>query len=328
MRFHEMDSLTQNQMDFVPRERRNDIWHLIIAFITTMLVILISAFAPLFGHMNFYGPVLAVIAVAALCLYVIYRKQLSLDLVMSTEYQNLLFTQALSLGCSFCIIVRRDGTIVYASDGLANVFPRFDYAQSRALQGVFEQGIVRMIDRERIMAAIHSGTTERLIFPVFNHYNEKKDYIMTLEPLARPSGFAILRGREYLGQRSGAEMMPDILRSTSMDKLDRLLATTPTAHYTTDHYGKFEYVNPAFEHMLGYNAGEILESKLSLHHLVFSLGQTLVTEEYTLGDFSGEAVILHKTGNRLPCQLAQHTMRDTQGKLAGATGSILPAKTH
>jgi PAS domain S-box-containing protein len=259
---------------------------------------------------------------------VIYRKQKNLDLVMSTEYQNLLFTQALGLGCAFCIMVRRDGTIVYSNDGLSKLFPRFDYAQSQALEGVFEQGIVRMADRDRLMAAIHSGSTEHLIFPIFNPYNEKTDYIITVEPLVRPSGFSIVRGREYLGKRAGMELMPDILRSTSIDKLDRLLSTTPVAHYNTDAFGRFEYVNPAFERLFGYEAGEILASKLSLHHLIFSFGSTLVTEEYSLADYGGESTILHKRGARQSHPVVQFVMRDTQNKLIGATGSVFPSSSR
>lgn len=322
MRYNEMESTPSDQLDFVPRERKGHIRSIVIAFVLIIALVFIAGYAPLFRGMEAYTPLAAMLLLAFLCFYVAYRNQVNLDLVMSAEYQNMLFTQAFSLGTSFAMIVRRDGTIVHASDGMSDVFPRFDYAQSQALEGVFEQGIVRRTDRERIMGAIHSGANDRLIFPILNHYQEKKDYIITVEPMVRPAGYSLVRGREYLGQRSGLQLMPDALRSTSVDKLDHMLATTDVALYTTDNFGRFEYVNPAFERLFGYEAGEIIESKLSMHHLIFSLGATTVTEEYSLHDFIGDAVIVHKMGSRMGVHTRQSIIRDASGKIIGASGTI------
>lgn len=325
MRFNEIDTLQQNQLDFVPRERSRDIWNIITAFTTVMVIVAISIYAPIFDNMEVYGPVIALVMVAILCLYVVYRKQINLDLVMSTEYQNLLFAQSLTIGCSFCFIARSDGTIVHASDAITKVFPSFDYARSRSLQGVFEQGVVRTSDRERIMAAIHTNTPEHLIFPIHSNRDEKKDYILTVDPLPRPSGFSIIRGREYLGQRTGMSMLPDLLRSTTMDKIDHLLASTPIALYTTDAFGKFEYVNPAFERALGYDKGEMLESKLSLYHVIFSMGGRAITEDQALADHNGDALLIPKLGGRQPVKIIQHILRDANGKALGSTGSVIAA---
>lgn len=324
MRFSEIDSMTPNQLDFVPRERRNQVSKLIVAFVATMLLVFVSAYMPIFSHMDIYAPLLAILLVALLCLYTVYRNQVNLDLVMATEYQNMLFSEAASLGSTFCMFVKRDGTIVHANDGLTNVFPAFNYGEARALEGIFEQGVIRKVDRERIMGAIRSGTADHLIFPILDRYQDKKDYILTVEPLTRPAGFSVVRGREYLGQRAGTQKLPDMLRSTTVDKLDYMLSTTSVALYTTDAYGRFEYVNPAFELMFDYEPGSIIDSKLSLHHLVFSMGEQVVTEESTLHDYSGEATLIQRNGARLKLNLTQSVMRDANGKPVSATGTILP----
>lgn len=322
MRYNEMESSSSDQLDFMPRERRSHIHRVIIAFVFTIALVFITGYAPFFNNMEAYTPLIAILLLSVLCFYVAYRNQVNLDLVMSTEYQNMLFAQAFSVGTSFAMIVRRDGTIIHASDGMSSIFPRFDYSQSQALEGVFEQGIVRRTDRERIMGAIHSGLNDRLIFPILNHYQEKKDYIISVEPMVRPAGYSLIRGREYLGQRSGLQMMPDALRSTSVDKIDHMLATTDIALYTTDSFGRFEYVNPAFERLFGYEIGEIVESKLSMHHLFFSLGTTTVTEEYSLSEHAGDAVLIHKLGSRLNAHVRQSVIRDASGKAIGASGTI------
>jgi PAS domain-containing protein len=323
MRFDTLTSTQADQLDFVPRERRGQVRRLITAFVAIGIVIFACAYFPALSPVAAYTPLIAVLLLAILCLYVTVRVQKDLDLVMAAEFQNMLYTQALAAGSAFSMIVRRDGTIMHASDGFDHIFPKFNYATSQALQGVFEQGTVRKADQERILGAIHSGANERLIFPVLTQYSEKKDYIITVEPLHRPAGFVLLRGREYLGKRAGLQSLPDALRSTSVDKLDHLLATTAIGHYTTDQYGRFEYVNPAFEQALGYPPHGIVEGKLSLHHIFFSFGAQTITEEYTVSDYAGAASVVTKGSGRRTVELQQAVIRDGNGKALGSTGTIV-----
>lgn len=324
MRFNETEYTNPAQMDFVPRERRNQVWRVIAAFAVAISFLFILSFAPGSVGGKTVASLLSMGVVTVLCFYVVYHKQQNLDLVMTTEYQNMLFAQAAGLGAAFCLFVRRDGTIVYANDGLRKLFPRFAYGESQALEGIFEQGGVRKTDRERIMAAIYNNTSDRVVFPVKDPRGEDKDYILTLEPLPRPAGFMVVRGREYRDQRAGTQMLPDVLRSTSADKLDHMLATTPVAHYVTDPYGRFEYVNPALESLLGYKGGEMLDSKVALHHIIFQLSGQPVGEDYTIGDYTGDALLQKKQGGLTNVVLQQAVLRDGAGRALGATGSILP----
>ena len=244
---------------------------------------------------------------------------------MTTEYQNLLFAQAVSLGTSFCMFARRDGTVVYANDGLRQLFPYFSYADSQVLDAIFEAGKVPRTDRERLLSAIHSGTTDRLVFPIQLPTGETKEYVLTVEPLNRPTGFSVIRGREYLGQRSGTQLLPDMLRATSADKLDHMLSSTPIAHYTTDAYGRLEYVNPALEKILGYAPNALLENKLTIQSVLFQLGEKSVADDDTLTDYSGDAMLKQAQGTHMKCVLFQRVIRDNGGKVSGATGSIISA---
>jgi PAS domain S-box-containing protein len=325
MRFHEMDSLMPDQLDFVPRERRGQITKLLIAFIVTILVVLVAAYSSLFSSAEPYVPMLTIFLVAVLGVYVMLRHQMTLDLLMSAEYQNMLLAQGFGVGSGFGLIVKRDGTIVHASEGMDAVFPTFDYAPSQVLDGVFRKGAVRQTDRERIMAAIYSCSNERIVFPITIPDQEPREYILTVEPMPRPSGFSVIRGREYLGKRAGLQQLPDALSLTSADKLEHMLSTSSSPHFTTDAYGRIEYANPAFDLMLGYTPGEIIVSKLSLHHLVFSMGKTVVTEEYTLHDYVGAVELIHKDGHRFKGLLQQSLARDGKGKSMGATGTIAKA---
>lgn len=323
MRFSETETTNSSQMDFVPRERRSQILNLIFAFVVVMALIFIFVltFPP---SRREIAAMMSMGVVAVLCIYVVYRKQQSLDLVMSTEYQNLLFSQAASLGSSFCLFVRRDGTIVYANDGLRKMFPNIRHGSSQALLGIFEAGKIQKTDQERVLEAIYASRNERLVFPIFNGGFEKT-YILTIEPLKRPAGFSVIRGREYHDERVGTEIMPDVLRSTSMEKLNHLLANTPVAHYTTDAYGRIEYVTPAFEQLLGYAPNEIVEQRLEIWTLLKNLGGLPIPEVRTLTKYEGQATLNRKDGSALPCLIFQQLMADEQGRTTGGSGSILPS---
>lgn len=324
MRFSSIESMAPQQMDFLPRERRYVIARLLAMFAGAALLVFILAYAPILSRPEVYLPYAVIALIAFLGAYTIANKMIDLDLLMAAEFQNLLYSQTAQIGSDFFMIVRKDSTIVHASDGLAKVFPQFDYSQAQALQGVFDLGTVRKSDRERLINSIQSGAQDHLIFPIFSQYDDKKDYIITVDPLARPTGFCVIRGRLYRPNRTGMQLLPDILRTTSIEKLSHLLHATTAAHYTTDAYGKVEYVNPAFERMFNYESGKILELKLSLHHLLFSLGNQLVTEEYTPSDYIGIATLVQNHGAHQKVAMMQTVMRDESGKITGVTGTILP----
>lgn len=325
MRYIESDRDNPSQLDFVPRERRQQIFRTVMAFAVTIALIFILSFAPNIAGGRAIAGLVSVAVIMGLCFYVVYTKQQSLDLVMSTEYQNMLFAQAAALGSSFCIFVKRDGTIVYANDGLRELFPHTRYSDSQALEALFEESGVSKNDRERLMASIYSGMAERIVLPIRHATTRQtQDYIITTEPLLRPGGFMVVRGREYRDSRSGTQLLPDVLRTTSADRLDHLLARTPVAHFVTDAFGRIEFVTPALEKLLGYNGGEVHDSRLYIHHLLYQIEGQPVSEDYTLSDYHGDALFQKKQGNLVNAVYHLSVVRDDAGKTVGATGSILP----
>lgn len=321
MRFEENQYFSPSQLDFVPRERRSQAARLVIAFTFAIAFVFMVGYVPGIADRGL-APLLSALIVAVLCFYVMIRHQKSLDLVMTTEHQNLLFSQSLVLGSNFVLIVRRDGTIVYTGQGLRDLLPNADFREARALEVLFAQSGVSPADRERVMGSIFNNVADRLVFPIVAG-GEQKEYVLTIEPIQRPAGFLLIRGREYRGERAGLQLMPDMLRSTSADKLDHLLANTRVAHYATDAFGRFEYVNQAFEDTLGYTSGEVLSSRITLPVILYQLGLTTIADDYTLSDHNGEAVIEQKSGDLVSCLIYQNVIRDEKGKAIGVTGSIL-----
>lgn len=323
MRFDETEQNNPTHQDFIPRKRHGQNVKLGLAFIATLVSLYVFAYVPGFnGHG--IAPLCLILILGTLCVYVILRNQQSIDLVMSTEYQNLLFSQGISVGNSFCIFIRRDGSIVYANHGIRELLGTQNIAQSQMLEAVFNAGHVSKAERERVMNSIASATSDKLIFSIRTAEGIEKSYILTLEPLARPSGYLLIRGREYRNDRIDSQQMPHVLRATSPEKLEQLLARTPIGNYTTDATGKFEFVNQAFEKALGYAEGEMLQNKISLSLVLHALsGMTLAEDSYTLADYNGEAVLKGKRGDMIEGLLFQTVIRNSKGTLMGVTGSIV-----
>jgi PAS domain S-box-containing protein len=324
MRYGDNSETDAQTADFVPRERSRDIWRVIFGFALALLLMLFLNFMPNTVGGATEASLISLIGISALCFYIVYQKQQNLDLVMATEFQNLLFAQAAAQGSDFCLFVKRDGVIVYANDGLRRLFPNIAYGDANALSALFDSSEMNIVDRDRVMSAIYANERERLIFPMRDASGSHKEYILIIDPLSRPPGYIVIRGREYFNKRVGSESFPEVLRTTSPESLEHLLSYTPAPLFVTDEYGNIAYSTPALESLLGYGAGEIAASKMRIHHLVSKIGNEMITEEYRLHDAQTNADAMHKTGKPVHVMLSLFAMRDRGGKVVGASGTLIP----
>ena len=299
MRFNENETHDPARLDFVPREYRRQFTRMVAVFTLCLLALLIVGFVGMIRESGF-TPLLSLFIIIFISMYALIRKQRDLDLVVNTEYQNMLFAQGVALGVSFYLFVRMDGTIIYSSDGVRKLFPKLAGGEAQALASALEQGGVLAPDRDRLMKAITTCSADRMVFPIPVN-GEKKEYVITVDPLTRPAGVLLVRGREFRDNRTGAQLLPDVLRSTTTDKLDHMLAHSPVGHYTADAFGQIEYANHAFEQLLGYGPGEIAERKLTLGEIIHSLKGAAYNAEAGLVEASGDASPAGRAGRSASC---------------------------
>lgn len=327
MRFAEGQNVDRSKADFVPREHEEHMRGVVILAAVSVIAIFLLVYLPSTASNKNLGALGAMMVVAIQCFYITYNRQQNIDLVMSTEFQNMLFAQSMAIGNVFCIIVRRDGTVVYANDSIKKIFPDYHYSRTMALDAVMHEGSVTDIDRKRLMTAIGSDTADSMVLPIKNKKEEEVRYVLSIAPLSRPAGYSFIAGREFQEPRTGTEMMPSILRATPAEKIDFMLQTCPVAHYTTDAFGRIEYVNHFMEKALEYEAGGLNNG--NEHHridkLLFELDGKPIPDDYTLAEFKGPALFRKKAGNLLAVTMEQHLIRDPQGKLLGATGTLIPS---
>ncbi len=308
--------------DFVPRAHGRSIRTLIAVYVLAIAVIFaITHFKDALGG-DFVSSVLVTLIIVSIAIYTIYTKQRNVDLVMSTEFENLLFAAAASLGSNFCIFLKRDGTVIYANDGAQKMFPRLVKDESRALDALLEEAQVKKEDIDRIFSALERGSKERLIFPITDHNYERHDFILFIEPLRRPVGYFVLRGRQYYPERKGTVKMPNMLRFTTIDKVTHLVANLREAVYIIDARGKIEFASPNLDAMLGYEPGELMESKLTLQKVFYQVGNGPIGE-FDMRDVNEEVLLQRKNGSLVKVHLTMKLMKDAEDNIIGGTATIL-----
>ena len=116
--------------------------------------------------------------------------------MQSTEFLNALFASALGAGHKFCMIAKHDGEIVYLDRSFQQMFPDMVNKPRRTLQDLLDmynaseahsQTVIEAIkkDHETTISLQIEGSKEHTVHSIAMH----------IEPILRPSGFCLIRGR-------------------------------------------------------------------------------------------------------------------------------------
>lgn len=308
--------------DFVPRSYNRPLKEIgFVATVSVFLIVALSLFPEWVGG-DTTARIMLMLMVIATGVYMIIRRQQHNDLIMATEFENLLFSAAASLGTNFCFFMKNDGTIVYANDGTRRMFPRFNYEQSRALDNMLSEGRVDIVDRDRLYSALAHGKKEVLVFGITDSSDKRRDFILMIDPLRRPAGYFVVRGREYYSERTAVVKMTGKLQKTSLDKIAALIQKIPSPAYITNESGTLEFANAALESLLGYDDNELIENKMTLQRLVYHADK-LDNNEFGPGNFIGTVLMKKRDGNVLKTQLDQKMCLDDGGAPTGCCGIIL-----
>ncbi len=92
--------------------------------------------------------------------------------------------------------------MAYLDRGFQDLFPEF-LKQSHRNFGLFmEFANVAQREREDILATLANGTADKIVFSLQSPTGAVHKVFMNIEPIQRPSGFMLVRARDYIEQRS------------------------------------------------------------------------------------------------------------------------------
>lgn len=268
--------IKQDAGQFIIRKRSLPLWQLFGLFIVSFGVLfVVSTQSHLFG--GYVGIGLAILAVIGpLCWFTVYFSQHNRDMLLAAEFQNALFSAAARIKSRFVMIVKNDGTVVYYDQGFTQCFPESKNRGTLFVDKIFSSEQISRGDAEKLFAALESHRAETIFIHLAHSDGAKEKLIVTLDPLPRPNGFTLIRGREYAVRQfersnDSVQAMPSkdsgLIGTTLLPVLDAM----QEGLVLWNNEGRILYMNETLKIMLGHgNApaplrlNEVLENTESL----------------------------------------------------------------
>lgn len=250
------------------------------------------------------------VVMAGLGTYVLLKLQRTRDLIIATEFQNALFASALGHNSRFCLILTREGAITYMDQGLQRMFPDLLRDRQISLAGLLKLGRVGGVEREKLLDAVQRGRADRVRLEMRSADGRPHPVALTLQPIARPSGFILLRGED---DAAGAAPSPlpapapaapanPLLSRSSIALFAAVMDRMAMGLYLTDMRGQLLYANAVLERWLSFAAGEIAAGNLTLRDVVHGVS---AQDALAPGDFEGENSLLKKQGGIIKAYVNQ-----------------------
>lgn len=321
IRYSDMSLKDNGAMDFVARQRSPSPAQLAIIFIS-VFVICVSVVVSAQSQSAMLG--ILFIIFAALGWYVIYTIVRSRDIVLATEFQNAIFASALGLHNKFNIIIRRDGTIVYLDRSFQTLFPDFVKQSTRTLDMLLRNARINKHDAEQVNAVIDKGEYGKVILDVTDVQGIVHHIVLSIEPILRPAGFIMLRGREYIVKRQDGQPADkrtnSLFDKTSITLFSPVMESMKMGIYITSPDGQVVYCNNMLEQWLQYDDNEIAGRSITLDRLA----PPARNEHFvaTASDFEGHVRLEKKVGGFITVFLNQKVIYNEEGKPAGCTAIV------
>lgn len=199
MRYTDTELDMHRKDDFVGRTRIPTLAQLIIVIIVGYLLIL-GAFhiSNNFAHFA----IITLLLVSLMNGMMVFSVQRARDQMMVTEFQNALYSSALSLNNQFCIIVRKDGVVVHADSGFRTMYPQFERSLHRTIDDVLQIANVNRQDTDAIFKLLGNGTAGQHMISMRDSDGMSHRMMLYVDPIRRPPNYLLLRGRTYVEPRA------------------------------------------------------------------------------------------------------------------------------
>lgn len=314
-----------NNSDFVIRQRFRPLWQMILLFAACYFLILFIALnsadvGGVWGTMT-----LLLLIIGPLCWVTVYLAQFCRDMLLATEFQNLMFASSLRLKTKFCLIVKKDGSVVYIDPNFQKLFPETVNRGSLVIDKIFNEKHIAPVESRKLFQALDAGEAATIFINLPDPEKQTSERaVVSIEPLPRPKDYYLLRGRKYYTKKFEAsgkagQGLEGTVSENSAATLGNMLHTLPFGILTLDMDGHIEFANYHLEKELGYEQNELSSRPMNLNDLL-SRKNTPTIQHLLLRDTSGDLVLLNKRGREVALHAEQKISYNEQNQ---ATGAIL-----
>lgn len=306
-----------DRQDFVVRTRR-PMWQTLIIMFGSVLPIAVFL-SIMVKDLIVFSQILFVL-LGVLGTYVVYTVQRSRDLVLATEFQNALFAAAISHNNEICIIIKNDGTIVYIGKTLQEMLPNLHKETRRDIGIILEHGHVSKEEQKNVFNAIERYVRGKVVFDLTDSKKQHHRIMMSFEPITRPKGYMLLRGRDFVEKRVlGPEIPTDdktpVFNKNNLGLFSYITDSMDVGAYIIDLFGNITYANITLEQWLDFDEDEMVERGLSLKDIISQTGLDISISE--IKNFYGEVNLQRKIGGHVKASIEQKAMYDEKGTIIG-----------
>lgn len=323
IRYNELKKRTAQHSDFVSRRYNPSLVKIMLLFFAALgaCICVVSLLLRPFEMV-----VVLTILLGALGAYVISKLQNTRDLVVTTEFQNALFASALSSGCRFCCIIARDGGISYMDQGTQRLFEDLLKERQLTLATLLKLGKVPVMEQDKILDIVSKGTRSQVVCEMRGHDNRLHQLILSIEPIKRPSGFFLMRARDYVEERDNARSagapkvaINPLLSKSTIGMFAHVMDRMGMGLYMIDMAGNLLYANPQLERWLGFNEGEVTAGNFSMRDVLHGI---TAADSMNPGDFEGEHSLVQKQGGLIKAYINQKIVYGDANKPLGCVALI------
>lgn len=320
-RVNEQNLRVGDAVDFKRRTRHGTIRNVGLCYFFALIYLgymVLSKESP--GSVQYLALVLVFGLISA---YAIFRLQRNLDLITDTEFQNAIFSSAVAQQGMFTLVIRPDGSLVYADERFRRWFPALKRETANVLSSLLDAMEIAFSDKERLLQAITTQRSEHVLFNLVDEHGYSHLIRLSCRPLQRPHGLVLLQGREFISARNEREEGENSSSPQEAVKFtNSLLEETTIGMFACSPSGYIRLANKYLEELLGYAPGEILLNKLEYSDLFYDVDKSTTTQEMKAK--SGPALLAHKNGSIVKVTLTQKPLYDADSNMI-ATAALVEA---
>jgi two-component system, cell cycle sensor histidine kinase and response regulator CckA len=258
-RYTDKKNMVHNRVDFIKRHYGFHLPTLIAIYAAALLIILVVQYLVVSASLLLTLTIVIIFtALAVFSILTINRYQ---DVIMATEFQNAIFASAMRVNTEFCLIIRHDGSLVYADSGFNKYFDT-QHKGVRGLDALLKSGGLSEDDKKRLLLSLMAGASDHMLFNSSNEHlaisveplsvnmdlGLNKHLKLIMARLQRPVGYNLLKA---VANRSATE---EAINNSNFGELS-------FGVYSLTAEGKFKYANDACCQILGYSREELHSKK-------------------------------------------------------------------
>lgn len=131
-----------------------------------------------------------------------YYLQRTHDHLLIAEFQNRLYSAALCTDDSLCLILRRDGTIVYTHRNIQTLYPQYQRTVHHTLDDILRMAGVEEKEAEQVCRTMGENRPVRRPVVVKDLQGTTHRTMLSIDPVPQVEGYYLLRGRPYVEPRN------------------------------------------------------------------------------------------------------------------------------